>query len=62
MRGDVLVVVIGVLCWHPGRKVCRRDNRPSGGVYVFGRGVGGGSDHPPFLIQCDQALTHVVDK
>lgn len=25
-------------------------------------GVGGGSDHPPFLIQCDQALTHVVDK
>lgn len=40
MRGDVLVVVIGVLCWHPGSAACWRDNRPSGGR-------GGESDHPP---------------
>lgn len=27
----VLVVVIGALCWHPGRKVCWGDNMPWGG-------------------------------
>lgn len=31
MRGDVLVVVIGALCWHPGSPACWKDNRPSGG-------------------------------
>lgn len=44
VRGDVLVVVIGALCWHPGSTACWRDNRPS-------RGRAGGereSDHPPF--------------
>lgn len=44
MRGDVLVVVIGVLCWHPGSTACWRDNKPLGGR------VGGEreSDHPTF--------------
>lgn len=42
-RGDVLVVVIGVLCWHPGSTACWKDNRPVGG------GAGEReSDHPLF--------------
>lgn len=44
MRGDVLVVVIGALCWHPGCTACWGDNRPSGG----GERVEKKSDHPPF--------------
>lgn len=40
MRGDVLVVVIGALCWHPGSKVCWGDNRPSGCRMVGWGGVG----------------------
>lgn len=43
MRGDVLVVVIGVLCWHPGSTACWRDNRPVGG-----RAGERESEHPPF--------------
>lgn len=45
MRGDVLVVVIGALCWHPGSKVCWGDNRPSGCRVA---GAEGASERPPF--------------
>lgn len=63
MRGDVLVVVIGAPCWHPGSKVCWGDNRPSGCRMVGGGregGVEGASEGPPFNIT-RPGFTHIVD-
>lgn len=57
MRGDVLVVVIGVLCRHPGSRVFWNDNSPSGSRARGERERQG----VHFLIQRDQAFTHVMD-
>lgn len=57
MRGDVLVVVIGVLCWHPGSSACWKDNRPVGGESGGERE----SQIVHFLIPHDEASTQVVD-
>lgn len=54
MRGDVLVVVICVLYWHPGRAASWRDNRPF-------RERETDSDDPSFKTICDQASSQAAD-